>query len=478
MQQWTEVWRRHHRLVLYLAGLFAWVWAVPLYGYATTMAAAGRTVDLTALFTWFLVAHAVGLVFSGYYLDRHPENSVHLARFVLVVDGLLTLLVWFLPPWTWLLWFMAMGVITAPGVTAWGRWYASTVETGQMGRVFGLAAAGVSLFQGGLELLSRHLSPNAALPLALLFLAIAWLAILGTTEFAVSVRRAYLNRRPLLGRIRAAARFGLFIVGFSVVAGLSYRFFLVVPVSPFVNGILRNAPYILGVLLAGVIVDRKGLPTIMVSGSGLLAAAFLIGAWGNYMAAAVVGIILNGLAFGLLESAPWLLLAANSTPETAGRWFGWGLNLNVVPILLGSVIGTLLVHVTPERLGLLAAVFLLLAILLLHGAADPLAVSHSDALESPAPPGKAEEPERSGAEGFELMFGGLLTDRELEIGKLVITGLSNRDIAQRMFISENTVKTHLKNIFRKTQSTNRHDLYRKVVASTGGTVLRDESLQS
>lgn len=42
-----------------------------------------------------------------------------------------------------------------------------------------------------------------------------------------------------------------------------------------------------------------------------------------------------------------------------------------------------------------------------------------------------------------------LSERELEILKLVATGVSNKEIAQRLYISTNTVKVHLKNIFNK-----------------------------
>jgi DNA-binding NarL/FixJ family response regulator len=42
-----------------------------------------------------------------------------------------------------------------------------------------------------------------------------------------------------------------------------------------------------------------------------------------------------------------------------------------------------------------------------------------------------------------------LTDRELEVLKLVAKGMNNRDIGAELFISENTVKNHVRNILEK-----------------------------
>jgi ATP/maltotriose-dependent transcriptional regulator MalT len=39
-----------------------------------------------------------------------------------------------------------------------------------------------------------------------------------------------------------------------------------------------------------------------------------------------------------------------------------------------------------------------------------------------------------------------ITPRELEVLQLIAEGLSNKEIAVRVFVSENTVKTHLVNI--------------------------------
>jgi DNA-binding NarL/FixJ family response regulator len=51
-----------------------------------------------------------------------------------------------------------------------------------------------------------------------------------------------------------------------------------------------------------------------------------------------------------------------------------------------------------------------------------------------------------------------LTDRELEVLAYLVAGASNRQIAQNLVISENTVKIHVHNIFEKLKLDNRREV--------------------
>lgn len=51
-----------------------------------------------------------------------------------------------------------------------------------------------------------------------------------------------------------------------------------------------------------------------------------------------------------------------------------------------------------------------------------------------------------------------LSPREIEVFQLVMEGRSNAEIANTLFISENTVKFHMKNLLKKTSCTNRSNL--------------------
>jgi DNA-binding NarL/FixJ family response regulator len=57
-----------------------------------------------------------------------------------------------------------------------------------------------------------------------------------------------------------------------------------------------------------------------------------------------------------------------------------------------------------------------------------------------------------------------LTERELEILKLMASGAANKEIAASLFISENTVKTHISNLFQKLGARDRTEAVTKALA--------------
>jgi len=59
-----------------------------------------------------------------------------------------------------------------------------------------------------------------------------------------------------------------------------------------------------------------------------------------------------------------------------------------------------------------------------------------------------------------------LSDRESEVAVHLISGACNKEIAQKVGISYNTVKNHVANIFRKLEATNRFELIRNLRDST------------
>lgn len=56
-----------------------------------------------------------------------------------------------------------------------------------------------------------------------------------------------------------------------------------------------------------------------------------------------------------------------------------------------------------------------------------------------------------------------LTKREIEVLKLLSKGLSNKELAYRLFISERTVQFHIKSLFEKLSATSRTEVVTKAL---------------
>jgi DNA-binding CsgD family transcriptional regulator len=131
--------------------------------------------------------------------------------------------------------------------------------------------------------------------------------------------------------------------------------------------------------------------------------------------------------------------------------------------LVGGVLVTLLKLIEYKYLviehsieiygGLIAATFAVLGIWLgirLTGRRTEVVVK-----EVPAPQAHAPQDGRQAARGEPFVLNERkreelgITPRELEILALVAEGLSNREIAGKLFVSENTVKTHCSRAFDK-----------------------------
>lgn len=77
---------------------------------------------------------------------------------------------------------------------------------------------------------------------------------------------------------------------------------------------------------------------------------------------------------------------------------------------------------------------------------------------APTPPTIADAPFVPDAARQEALG---ITRRELEILQLIAAGLSNREIAERLYVSENTVKTHSGRVFEKLNAKRRTQAVRR-----------------
>jgi len=154
---------------------------------------------------------------------------------------------------------------------------------------------------------------------------------------------------------------------------------------------------------------------------------------------------------GSYQRAAWLLGAAEARWERAGRRFA---GLPFFEQARAGARARSAAALGAERFGELLA----------RGARQPLAATIAFALD------ETRDPDDDGDAPAALTA--RLTARELEIAALVADGLTNRQVAEKLFISRRTVDAHLEHIFGKLEITSRVMLAihaREEIAEADGT---------
>ncbi len=249
---------------------------------------------------------------------------------------------------------------------------------------------------------------------------------------------------------RPLALLSVFVFIVTINSGLMYQ--VVTPSFGHLTGLVSwywTLPYV------GAIVVIRNLPStvkrsvLLYVGMGMMVVGFV-----GFMMLGdgpvdflLVNTFLLG-ALGVMDLFWWSTLAQmlDHTDNPAGV-FGIGLSANVLGVLVGDVLGINAVNfglsgaeVTVIALTVLCVTLALLPPLnqrLVHLLSDRTYLTQYG--ESPE-----EEPEPPAIEPAEP-----LTAREEEVLEVLLMGKSNRQIARELFISENTVKTHARNIYLK-----------------------------
>jgi DNA-binding CsgD family transcriptional regulator len=160
-------------------------------------------------------------------------------------------------------------------------------------------------------------------------------------------------------------------------------------------------------------------------------------------------------ASGIFDLFWWSILGEmlDDWPNRA-RLFGAGLAANVLGILIGGSIGSSIAETS------VVAIFVVFAVLILLPVMNrQLSAVRSDhAFLSRA----AELLEKGNdTDLVNHAAASLLTKREQEIVNHLLAGRTNRMIAAELHLSENTVKTHVKNIYGKFEIQSRTELLRR-----------------
>jgi DNA-binding CsgD family transcriptional regulator len=222
-------------------------------------------------------------------------------------------------------------------------------------------------------------------------------------------------------------------------------------------------PYIMAVLIVRNLprkVNRSYIlyASIAMTGFSFIAFILMDRSAVSYL---VVDTLMLG-AFGIFNLFWWTILGEIlSFHQNPAKVLGIGLSANVLGAMIGAIIGNAVAHGSGQELLLLALGVVCVALVLLPPLYARLAIllkHHAYmAAFSEIPP---QEQKRLICDfGLEQK----LTEREREIASLLLTGKTYQVIAKELCVSENTVKTHAKNVYAKVGVHNRTELMNRLL---------------
>lgn len=317
------------------------------------------------------------------------------------------------------------------------------VEQKNRSIVFGGAYAASSIVSWFLSLPnhSSFLHSGYALIIYGIFICIAIGIIIVGKEHIPLEKITYTGEKTSTGTIALA---GLTVVLVSLTRGIGFYF----PMADILKGIsleFSRAFYAIGLVLAGIVGDRSRKYGA-ISCLAALVFPFAMIALSGEVGISIVLWILGYCLFGFLTVFRVVLFSDIArTKEDLLYVAGFGLMFGRIGDAAGNLAGIILndkliplVIVSSICFVVTFIVFFLLYNKLYIPVAQPLP--------------SQEERMNAFIQKHELSL------RETEVLNLIIDGASNGEISEKLFISENTVKFHVRNILKKTGCSNRTEL--------------------
>lgn len=173
-------------------------------------------------------------------------------------------------------------------------------------------------------------------------------------------------------------------------------------------------------------------------------------------------LIINTLmlgGFGVCDLFWWSVLGSYlDCHENPARIFGIGLSMNVLGILIGGLIGNSInvaenYYMTTSVLALVVVFTALIILPILNAEL----IRHLKKNEFVMKYAGLADGEHSKA-FIDFQVERHFTEKETEVIKLLLRGYTYKEIAKNLYISENTIKYHIKNIYQKLGINNKMDL--------------------
>lgn len=412
-----------------------------------------------------IAALCVGMLICGFLIKKKKAaRGLFLFSYIFFIAA--SAAFFFPPSVIWTIGIVASSFFAGGCVAAWGFYFKSGTPKNERIKT----AADVLIYSNVLMILLNmaaiHLSPHVGLALSMLML-------LGAFFFAL---RLPIDNDPVSSALHAReeksksiakpfALLLLFIIVITINSGLMYQ--VINPAfahHEWLTSWYWAVPYIVAIYFMRNLPRKTNRTYILYVGITMIGFSFI--AFMLLDRSAFSYLVVNTLmlgACGIFDLFWWSILGEMLDYNNPAKILGVGLSANVLGILLGGLVGNAFYTSDSPTLSssilALAVVCVTLAILPpLHKYLSALLKNHAFLTVLSELTVEEQGQVIESFDGFEL-----LTEREKEIVTLLLQGKTYKVIAGELFVSENTVKTHIKNIYTKLGVQSRTELFNIVL---------------
>lgn len=376
----------------------------------------------------------------------------------------LSLIFFFPPSILWTIGIITGSIVSGSCIAAWGFYFKTVSEKKERIKTAADVLIASNILMIFLNVAAVNISPYAGLTLSLVFLIVAFL-------LALKLPGAYSRNRDdkNVGSRSISSLllfFYVFIVILTINSGLMYH--VINPAFEHHETLISwywAIPYVAVIFILRNFSRKIRSSYILYFAIAMIGLSFIAFValdrfWASYF---VVNTLMLG-SYGVYDLFFWTILGGMlDYHENPAKIFGMGLSANVLGIVLGGIIGENFITDNLQSINpsLLAFAVVCISLVLL----PPLNKYLSTLLKGHSYLGEfIEMPEMKQESQLDRIFAlGSLSEREKQVATLLLQGKTYKAIGGNLFISENTVKYYVKNIYSKFNIQSRSELIDLVV---------------
>jgi DNA-binding CsgD family transcriptional regulator len=440
--------------------LFAYLLSFLFEGQVLYSMLAYRNVHEATYIVAAIVAHFAGL-FSCGFLVKSPRAAKLVMLSSMGVCLIATVPFFFAPSVLWTVGLTISGYAGGCAVAAWGHFLKTFTPKNQRLKSCADVLIYSNIIMIGINVVAINLSSFIGFTLSMCCIIAGMIFIWVLPNDMKKSWQEETESKPHGDIKKPLMLLCLFIFVITINSGLMYQ--VINPAFEHLTGLTSwywAVPYIFALAIMRNLPLKVKRSRILYVGMAMIIAAFisfmLLGR--NALDYLVVDTLMLG-ACGIFDLFWWSIIGEMlDYTENSVKVFGIGLSANVFGVLCGGVVGIAVtsIQLPSAEVAVIALTVVCVTLVMLPPLNRQLVMllkNHAYLATYDRMSMTQQTEIIRQAKTFEV-----LTVREQEVLQYILSGKSNREIAETLFISESTVKTHTRNIFSKCNVSSRAEL--------------------